>query len=156
MAAGDGVGTLRRLRLLPARRERPGRPLPDQRARLAALRGRDRPPAVPARRRAGQPAAARPARRGGRARRAAARRAGAAWLARWWPLDGAPPGARAELGRPRDEAWASAVAGVERGLALAVDYGHFLGGRPLFGTLTGFREGREVPPIPDGSCDLTA
>jgi SAM-dependent MidA family methyltransferase len=79
----------------------------------------------------------------------------ASWLARWWPLDDAPPGARAELGAPRAAAWAAAVAGVERGLALAVDYGHFRGARPLFGTLTGFRNGRQVPPVPDGRCDLT-
>ncbi|MFG2037716.1 SAM-dependent methyltransferase [Dactylosporangium sp. NPDC048998] len=83
------------------------------------------------------------------------RDADAAWLDRWWPLDNAPPGARAEIGAPRDEAWAGATAAVEHGLALAVDYGHFAGARPLFGTLTGFRAGREVPPVPDGSCDLT-
>ncbi|MYU65082.1 hypothetical protein GTY91_20610, partial [Streptomyces sp. SID69] len=28
--------------------------------------------------------------------------------------------------------------------------------RPPFGTLTGFRAGRETTPVPDGSCDLTA
>ncbi|MGW2851170.1 SAM-dependent methyltransferase, partial [Streptomyces sp. NPDC001215] len=28
--------------------------------------------------------------------------------------------------------------------------------RPPFGTLTGFRAGREVAPVPDGSCDITA
>ncbi|MEV8513389.1 SAM-dependent methyltransferase [Dactylosporangium sp. NPDC051484] len=83
------------------------------------------------------------------------RDADAAWLERWWPLGNAPPGARAEIGAPRDEAWAGATAAVERGLALAVDYGHFAGARPLFGTLTGYRAGREVPPVPDGSCDLT-
>lgn len=81
--------------------------------------------------------------------------ADAEWLARWWPLAGAPPGARAEIGLPRDEAWATARAAVARGLALAVDYGHFAGARPPLGTLTGFRAGREVPPVPDGSCDLT-
>ncbi|WP_432843582.1 SAM-dependent methyltransferase [Dactylosporangium sp. CA-092794] len=81
--------------------------------------------------------------------------ADAAWLDRWWPLRDAPPGARAEIGAPRDAAWAGAVAAVERGLALAVDYGHFADARPLFGTLTGFRAGRQVPPVPDGSCDLT-
>src|SRR5256885_1562034 len=48
----------------------------------------------------------------------------AAWLARWWPLSGAPEGARAEVGAGRDQAWADAVATVVRGLALAVDYGH--------------------------------
>ncbi|MEV7680476.1 SAM-dependent methyltransferase [Streptomyces sp. NPDC088341] len=78
----------------------------------------------------------------------------AEWLARWWPSAG--PGSRAEIGRPRDEAWAAAVATVERGLAVAVDYAHVRDARPPFGTLTGFRAGREVPPVPDGSCDLTA
>jgi SAM-dependent MidA family methyltransferase len=80
----------------------------------------------------------------------------AAWLDRWWPLAGAPPGARAEIGRPRDSAWASAVSAVERGLAVCVDYGHVLGQRPLYGTLTGYRGGRQVPPVPDGTCDITA
>lgn len=81
--------------------------------------------------------------------------ADAAWLADWWPLEGLPEGARAEVGRPRDEAWAAAVGSVARGLALAVDYGHLRAARPLFGTLTGFRDGRQTPPVPDGSCDLT-
>ncbi|MET8132802.1 SAM-dependent methyltransferase [Streptomyces sp. NPDC005251] len=65
-------------------------------------------------------------------------------------------GARAEIGVPRDLAWASAVSALDRGLAVAVDYAHFAGGRPPFGTLTGFREGRETAPVPDGSCDITA
>ncbi|MFD4316781.1 SAM-dependent methyltransferase [Streptomyces sp. NPDC058548] len=80
--------------------------------------------------------------------------ADAEWLARWWPLR--EPGARAEIGRPRDEAWASAVASLAAGRAVAVDYAHVRGARPPFGSLTGFRAGREVPPVPDGSCDLTA
>ncbi|MEV7090868.1 SAM-dependent methyltransferase [Streptomyces sp. NPDC093085] len=80
--------------------------------------------------------------------------ADARWLARWWPPAG--PGTRAEIGRPRDEAWAAAVGTVARGLAVAVDYAHVREARPPFGTLTGFREGREVPPVPDGSRDLTA
>ncbi|MGW0711124.1 SAM-dependent methyltransferase [Streptomyces sp. NPDC002643] len=79
----------------------------------------------------------------------------AEWLGRWWPL-GAEEGLRAEIGVSRDRAWAGAVAGVERGLAVAVDYAHLAGGRPPFGTLTGFREGRETAPVPDGSCDITA
>ncbi|MEV0089940.1 SAM-dependent methyltransferase [Streptomyces sp. NPDC050738] len=78
----------------------------------------------------------------------------AAWLARWWPLAG--PGERAEIGRPRDEAWAAAVATLQEGLAVAVDYAHAWGARPPFGTLTGFRAGREVRPVPDGTCDITA
>ncbi|WP_284576457.1 SAM-dependent methyltransferase [Streptomyces sp. 2P-4] len=73
------------------------------------------------------------------------------WLARWWPGPG-----RAEIGRPRDEAWAAAVATLDRGLAVAVDYAHTRAGRPPHGTLAGFREGRQVPPVLDGSCDVTA
>jgi SAM-dependent MidA family methyltransferase len=78
----------------------------------------------------------------------------AEWLQRWWPLT--EPGARAEIGRPRDEAWASAAGTLRAGLAVAVDYAHTAAARPPFGTLTGFREGREVRPVPDGSCDITA
>ena len=125
----------------------------------------------------------------------------AEWLARWWPLTGAPgsplplpeasngppppedlseevrppasglqgpaqghpgprgqaaEGLRAEIGLPRDAAWAAAVASLGRGLAVAVDYAHFAGARPPFGTLTGFKDGRETAPVPDGSCDITA
>ncbi|CAL9489067.1 hypothetical protein SUDANB58_03218 [Streptomyces sp. enrichment culture] len=96
--------------------------------------------------------------------------ADAEWLRRWWPLSagtesveegaaGAGPveeGLRAEIGLPRDEAWASAVGTLGRGLAVAVDYAHTREARPPFGTLTGFREGRETAPVPDGSCDITA
>ncbi|MET7562126.1 SAM-dependent methyltransferase [Streptomyces sp. NPDC005479] len=78
----------------------------------------------------------------------------AAWLRRWWPSTG--PGSRAEIGRPRDEAWARAVSTLSAGLAVAVDYAHVRQARPPFGTLTGFRAGREVRPVPDGSCDLTS
>ncbi|MFD7132100.1 SAM-dependent methyltransferase [Streptomyces sp. NPDC059894] len=81
--------------------------------------------------------------------------ADAEWLARWWPLPG-EEGLRAEIGRPRDTAWASAVSCLARGLAVAVDYAHTVDARPAFGTLTGFREGRETAPVPDGSCDITA
>ncbi|KMS83581.1 hypothetical protein ACZ91_52540 [Streptomyces regensis] len=77
------------------------------------------------------------------------------WLARWWPLP-AEEGLRAEIGLPRDRAWAAAVGRVARGLAVAVDYAHTVDARPPFGTLTGFREGRETAPVPDGSCDITA
>ncbi|WP_305036055.1 SAM-dependent methyltransferase [Micromonospora sp. HM5-17] len=89
------------------------------------------------------------------------------WLARWWPAPEPAPGwsgaaapaeapERAEIGLPRDDAWAAAVAALDRGLALAVDYGHLRQARPPYGTLTGFRDGRQVPPVPDGRCDLTA
>ncbi|EGX56940.1 hypothetical protein SZN_25375 [Streptomyces zinciresistens K42] len=85
----------------------------------------------------------------------------ARWLERWWPLGGPAggPGARglrAEIGLTRDEAWAGAVAALERGLAVAADYAHSAGARPPFGTLTGFRAGRGTAPVPDGSCDITA
>lgn len=83
-------------------------------------------------------------------------RADREWLTRWWPLAGAPAGSRAEIGRPRDVAWFDAVSTVRRGLALAVDYGHTRADRPPLGTLTGYRAGREVRPVPDGRGDLTA
>jgi len=108
--------------------------------------------------------------------------ADAEWLRRWWSPAAAPdaavervpdaaggaasrsaaadaarsPGLRAEIGRPRDEAWAQAVRTLRAGLAVAADYAHERGDRPPFGTLTGFRDGREVTPVPDGSCDITA
>jgi SAM-dependent MidA family methyltransferase len=77
-----------------------------------------------------------------------------AWLDRWWPL--ATVGDRAEVGRPRDEAWADLVRRLEGGIAVAVDYEHRLGSRPAGGSLTGYRDGRMVDPVPDGSCDITA
>lgn len=90
------------------------------------------------------------------------------WAATWWPpppeLSGREtartrPGPdsspyRVEVGASRDLAWAAAVARVRRGLAVAVDYGHTAADRRP--TLTGYRSGRQVPPVPDGSCDLTA
>ncbi|WP_042426880.1 SAM-dependent methyltransferase [Streptacidiphilus anmyonensis] len=87
--------------------------------------------------------------------------ADAAWLRDWFPGGTAggtrgTPVERAELGRWRDEAWTEAVGAVGRGLAVAVDYAHTRADRPPFGTLTGYRDGRQVDPVPDGSCDLTA
>jgi SAM-dependent MidA family methyltransferase len=76
------------------------------------------------------------------------------WLDRWWPAG--EVGDRAEVGRPRDEAWAAAVGSLRRGLAVAVDYAHHRDRRPPSGTVTGYREGRQVPPVPDGSCDVTS
>lgn len=76
------------------------------------------------------------------------------WLARWWPIG--PPGRRAEIGLPRDEAWAEVIRCLGGGIAVAVDYGHTQKQRPPYGTLTGYRNGRQVRPVPDGSCDLTA
>lgn len=77
-----------------------------------------------------------------------------AWLDRWWPLH--EPGDRAEIGHPRCAAWGSVVGRLSRGLALAVDYSHSRDSRPVYGTLTGYRDGLTVPAVPDGSCDVTA
>ncbi|MFI6350800.1 SAM-dependent methyltransferase [Streptomyces sp. NPDC050560] len=77
------------------------------------------------------------------------------WLDRWWPLP-PEPGLRAEVGRPRDEAWAAAAGTLDRGLAVAADYAHTRASRPPYGTLTGYREGRGTAPVPDGRHDITA
>ena len=78
------------------------------------------------------------------------------WLRAWWPL---AAGEQAEVGAPRDALWADAVDRV-RGAAVAVDYGHLradrAAGRYPRGTLAGYRDGRRVEPVPDGSCDITA
>ena len=79
--------------------------------------------------------------------------ADAAWLAEWWPP--AEPGDRAEIGRSRDLAWSDAVSRLRGGVALAVDYAA-VPDRDVAGTLTGFRDGRQTLPVPDGSCDITA
>lgn len=76
------------------------------------------------------------------------------WVRHWWPLQ--QVGDRAEVGRSRDEAWAGVVRSVRRGVAVAVDYAHGRAARPLTGSLAAYRHGRQVPPVPDGSCDLTA
>jgi SAM-dependent MidA family methyltransferase len=79
-----------------------------------------------------------------------------AWCDRHWPVDRLPVGARVEVGSARDAAWAGLVGRVRRGTLLAVDYGHTRAERPLHGTLTGYRAGELVDPVPDGSCDVTA
>lgn len=75
-----------------------------------------------------------------------------AWLERWVGQDVE----RAEVGLPRDRAAADLLGRISSGVLLLVDYGHVRGDRPRHGTLTGFRSGREVAPVPDGTCDLTA
>jgi len=77
-----------------------------------------------------------------------------AWVRAWWPLRAL--GDRAEVGRTRCEAWAGVVRRIARGAALAADYGHVRAARPAPGTLTGYLGGRAVPPLPDGSRDITA
>ena len=93
------------------------------------------------------------------ARRGAARagpvRPRLAWLARWWPLR-EPRATRAEIGRPRDEAWASVVERLTGGRAIA-DRLRAPRGRP-----PAVRHAGRIPrrlarrPVPDGSCDITA
>jgi SAM-dependent MidA family methyltransferase len=77
------------------------------------------------------------------------------WSAQWWPADALQPGMRIELGAPRDDCWASAVATLRAGLAVAVDYGHFRLARPPDGTLAGYRAGRRTVPVPNATMDLT-
>jgi SAM-dependent MidA family methyltransferase len=77
----------------------------------------------------------------------------AQWLSSWWPL--AEDGDRAEIGWPRDDLWQSLTARLNRGVAVAIDYAAEPG-HDVAGTLTGYRAGRQVDPVPDGSCDITA
>lgn len=74
------------------------------------------------------------------------------WLQTW--VD--PDTEVAEVGLSRDRAFADLMSRVDDGLVLAVDYGHLRQQRPSAGTLTGYRSGRAVAPVPDGSMDLTA
>lgn len=76
------------------------------------------------------------------------------WLATWWPVPRV--GDLAEIGRARDVAWRELVSTVDRGLAVAVDYGHHRSSRPTWPTVTGFAAGRQTSPVPDGTMDVTA
>ena len=76
------------------------------------------------------------------------------WIARWWPL--VEVGDRAEIGLPRDLSWAAGVRRLTAGTALAIDYGHTADARPGRGSLTSYRSGRAVTPVPDGGANLTA
>lgn len=81
------------------------------------------------------------------------------WCARFWPSAtgaDARPGDRAEVGRHRDAAWEDLIGRMSGGAAIAVDYGHRVAQRPGEGTLTAYRQGVQVAPVPNGSCDLTA
>ena len=85
------------------------------------------------------------------------RGADAEWLASWWPTSASGPGQRAEVGLPRDRAYAALLASCPPGsLVIVIDYGHLRSERPAHGSLTGYRRGALAPPMPDGSCDLTA
>lgn len=81
-----------------------------------------------------------------------------AWLNEWWPVT--RPLMRAEIGRSRDVAWTAVTGMLDAGAALTIDYGHTRAERVAGtwdgGTLVGYREGRVVTPVADGSCNLTA
>ena len=80
-----------------------------------------------------------------------------AWCREWWPAGRVGRAAdRIEVGLPRDALWAELAGLVRDGVLLAVDYAHTAADRPAAGSLTGFRRGRAVPPVPDGGCDVTA
>ena len=78
------------------------------------------------------------------------------WLRRWWW----PVTERAEIGLNRDRAWRVICAIINRGRAVAIDYGHTQpqrgGGEFPRGTMRAYQHGREVQPIPDGTCNITA
>jgi SAM-dependent MidA family methyltransferase len=80
-----------------------------------------------------------------------------AWLDRWWPLDQA--GQRAEVGIPRDEGWTWMAGLLQRGMALATDYGHRRQERTALrrrGSLRAYRSGHICEPLADGSVGITA
>ncbi len=132
---------------LPGDRSRPG----PRAARRGALCDRR----VPSRRRTrGRPRRSGDGRGGaGCSRRRPRTRTGSP---RWWPIS--EPGQRAEVGRTRDEVWRGLVDSVAAGLVVAVDYDHAREDREELrhGTLAAYRDGHLVPPVPDGTCDLTA
>ena len=67
-----------------------------------------------------------------------------AWLTRWWPAG--EPRSRAEVGLPRDLAWARLVAQAPGSVLVAIDYSHDRATRPAAGSLAGYRGGRVVQP----------
>lgn len=81
-----------------------------------------------------------------------------AWLAQWWPPT--KPGARREIGWPRDVVWNRLRRVVSNGQAIAIDYGHErvdrLRGVWDGGTLKGFASGRPRRPIPNNTMNITA
>lgn len=81
-----------------------------------------------------------------------------AWLAQWWPPT--RPGARREIGWPRDLVWNRLRRVVSNGQAIAIDYGHERADRLRGvwdgGTLKGFASGRPRRPIPNNTMNITA
>ncbi|MFC6704138.1 SAM-dependent methyltransferase [Flexivirga alba] len=77
------------------------------------------------------------------------------WLQQNW-RPGETEGDRAEIGSTRDAAYRDLLSRIDSGLLALVDYGHLRADRPRWGTLTGYRDGVQCPPRPDGSTDITA
>ncbi len=77
-----------------------------------------------------------------------------AWCDRWWPVR--QPGERAEVGLEREDFWADICGRTTTGICVAIDYGHTRATRPGGGSFAAYRDGRAVPAVADGSCDLTA
>lgn len=77
------------------------------------------------------------------------------WLQHNWDPN-PTAGDRAEIGTTRDAAYRELRGRIDSGLLVAVDYGHCRADRPSRGTLTGYRNGVQCPPLPDGSTDVTA
>lgn len=77
-------------------------------------------------------------------------------------MRGSPmPGERVEIGLPRDAAWRELVDAVRQGaepgsLVIGVDYFVTCETMPPLGTLTGFANGSQTTPIPNGSVDITS
>jgi SAM-dependent MidA family methyltransferase len=80
------------------------------------------------------------------------------WMHRWWPPK--RPGMRIEIGLSRDRLWSRLLRTWPNTIGIAVDYGHTLRERMVGtwdgGTLTGYRQGRQVPPQLDGRTNVTA
>ena len=76
------------------------------------------------------------------------------WLNRWWPL--VQPGRRAEIGLAREVLWAGVCALNPNGVCVAVDYGHLAADRPVGGSLSSYRRGKQTPVTFDGDHDITA
>jgi hypothetical protein len=52
--------------------------------------------------------------------------------------------------------WSQILRRLDRGLGVAVDYGHLRDTRPWAGSLRGYHAGRRLAPRFDGSTDITA
>lgn len=80
------------------------------------------------------------------------------WIHRWWPP--LRPAMRIEVGLSRDRLWHRLLRTWPNTIGIAIDYGHTLRERMVGtwdgGTLTGYRNGRQVVPRLDGRTNVTA